>query len=60
MAPDISHLKCSRCGYAQGKYKCRHTDEQRTMVIRRENFKLDISNEFKTWIEELSREYASD
>jgi hypothetical protein len=60
MAVDLNTLKCSKCPCSKGSNLCRHTDRERSIVIRRPNFKLKIDEEWKTWAKELAKKYAPD
>lgn len=58
MNVDLTTVRCGKCHYTKGTNKCNHTHNDRRLIIRRNNFKLDISDDFIEWIKELESIYA--
>lgn len=53
----MDHLydNCRRCGFS--RYKCKHTHKEINLMIKRDNFRLRLSESAKGDIRQLMEEY---
>lgn len=51
---DQKYLRCQKCIYSHSR--CRHTEEQIAMMIKRDNFRVSFGSEGEQLLGELIRE----
>jgi hypothetical protein len=48
---DSKYTRCQQCGFSANR--CKHTDDQIALMIKRDNFKLNLTDEAKLQLREL-------